>query len=112
MNILKRLHRAARDTIGYQVNVMRFCPYPAQRHRAVLIITPMMLAILPFSLLTLALVGLGVATLAGLNTVKQAFMDTPLEVKAAWTGEEAISDAAWKAYEDFRNARLVSEALA
>lgn len=106
------IHTRLRDTIGYQTNVMRYCPYPAQRKRAVLIIAPLMLIALPFFLLKYAFSGLGIATLAVLHTAKEALVGIPQELHASWVGEDALSVSRWEQYEDFRTERRNREALA
>lgn len=111
MNPLHRLQRLGRDTIGYQTNVMRYCPYPGQRRRACLLILPLMCLVLPLFILKVAFLGLGAVGVGILNTLKGIFIEIPSEAYAAWSGEDAISVSRWEQYQDFRAERTASEAL-
>lgn len=113
---MKQTIRRLRDTVGYQMNVMRFCPYPAKRRRACVIILPLMTVALPVYLTRLAILGIGAVVLSVAKgiaaTVYGVFVECPREMASAWNGDEALSASRWEQYEDFRVERRASEALA
>lgn len=110
-SIRSRIQRALRDTVGHQTNVMRYCPYPAQRHRAVLMIAPLMLMVLPFVVAKIAFLALGATLLGAFQFVREVVVEVPRELIAAWTGEDTMSWSRWEAYEDFRAERTAKEAI-